>query len=83
MGNLKLVRLVMVSVLSLVMVACAYFIQKAAVKEYKLSDFPEGNDLNKFQYDFIYMTQLLETGFPMVDDVFPKEKRNANTRLFI
>ncbi len=43
-----------------------------------LSAYPikiEEAGLNDFQYDFKYLTELLEIGFPKIDEAFPKEQR--------
>ena len=52
-----------------------FFLQKTGVKNYSLKDKIDRKELNDYQYDFTYLSHLLEQGFPEIDSVFPAEER--------
>ena len=56
--------------------SCGAFIQNSGLKNHKVkADWQKDKSLNDFQYDFLYLTQLLEDGFPNLDLHFPKNER--------
>jgi hypothetical protein len=55
--------------------SCGVFLQSTGVKNYKFKNKISNENLNKYQYDFIYLTKLLEEGFPLIDSVFPESLR--------
>jgi len=57
--------------------SCGVFLQSTGLKNYKLKSKIERENLNDYQYDFIYLTKLLETGFPLLDNVFPENRRDS------
>ncbi len=62
---------------SLLLSSCGVFLQSTGLKNYKLKSKIERENLNDYQYDFIYLTKLLETGFPLLDSVFPEIRRDS------
>ena len=62
---------------SLFLSSCGVFLQSAGLKNYKLKSKFEHENLNDYQYDFVYLTKLLEAGFPLLDSVFPKNQRDS------
>jgi C-terminal processing protease CtpA/Prc len=55
--------------------SCGVFLQNSAVKNYKFKERINYKNLNKYQYDFMYLTKLLDEGYPLIDSVFPQELR--------
>ena len=62
---------------SLFLSSCGVFLQSTGLKNYKLKSKIECENLTDYQYDFIYLTKLLETGFPLLDSVFPENRRDS------
>jgi len=59
--------------------SCGVFLQKTGVKNYKPKEKITKKGLNNYQYDFLYLTKLVEEGYPQLDSVFPKDKRQKKT----
>lgn len=55
--------------------SCGVFLQKSGLKNYSPKEKINQNGLNKYQYDFIHLSKLVEEGFPKLDSIFPKEER--------
>jgi len=55
--------------------SCGVFLQKTGIKNYSLKEKINKKKYNDYQYDFIYLTRLLEIGFPEIENVFPKNER--------
>ncbi len=55
--------------------SCGVFLQKTGVKNYSLKEKINKKEYNDYQYDFVYLTHLLEIGFPEIESVFPKSER--------
>ncbi|TAF65432.1 MAG: hypothetical protein EAZ55_09245 [Cytophagales bacterium] len=55
--------------------SCGIFLQKTGVKNYSPKEKISQKGLNDYQYDFLYLNQLLEEGFPQLDSIFPKNER--------
>lgn len=55
--------------------SCGIFLQQTGIKNYSLKEKISKTAYNDYQYDFIYLTKLLEVGFPKIDRVFPKKER--------
>lgn len=62
-------------ILALTFSSCGVFLQRAGMKNYTPIKKISEKGLNDYQYDFLYMTQLLEEGFPKLDSIFPKGER--------
>lgn len=78
LASLKMRRIITLLVLaSLFLSSCGVFLQNTGLRSYKLKSKIERETLNDYQYDFIYLTKLLETGFPLLDSVFPKNRRDS------
>ncbi|MEM7106996.1 MAG: hypothetical protein AAF519_02130, partial [Bacteroidota bacterium] len=60
---------------SLLFSSCGVFLQKTGVKNYTLKEKITQKGLNNYQYDFLYLIKLVEEGYPQLDSVFPKDKR--------
>ena len=60
---------------SMLFSSCGVFLQKSGVKNYSPKEKITQKGLNKYQYDFIYLSKLVEEGFPQLDSIFPKEER--------
>jgi len=60
--------------------SCGFFLQNQGIKNYKLKEdiFPRG--INAYQYDFIYLSNLIEEGFPQLDSIFPKKEREKQVQ---
>jgi hypothetical protein len=61
--------------ISLLFSSCGVFLQKKGVKNYTPKEKITQKGLNNYQYDFLYLTKLVEEGYPQLDSVFPKYKR--------
>jgi len=55
--------------------SCGILLQKTGLKNYSLKEKINKKEYNDYQYDFIYLTHLLESGFPEIDTVFPKNEK--------
>lgn len=71
----KVINTLIVIIAGIFLNSCGLFLQKAGVKNYSLGNKINKKKYNDYQYDFMYLTQLLEVGFPEIDSVFPKEDR--------
>jgi hypothetical protein len=54
--------------------SCGVFLQKTGVKNYTPKEKITQKGLNNYQYDFLYLTKLLEEGYPQLDITFPKDE---------
>ncbi len=71
----KLINTFVLISLGLFFNSCGVFLQKTGVKNYSLQENISNAKINNYQYDFTYLTRLLEIGFPEIDSVFPKNER--------
>ncbi len=71
--NIKNISLVLI--IGLLFNSCGVFLQKTGIKNYSLKEKINKKEYNDYQYDFIYLTKILEIGFPEIDRVFPKRER--------
>jgi hypothetical protein len=55
--------------------SCGVFLRNTGVKNYKLNENITQKGLNKYQYDFLYLTKLIEEGYPQLDSIFPEYER--------
>ena len=55
--------------------SCGVFLQNNGVKNYTPKEKISQNGINKYQYDFIYLSKILNEGFPKIDSIFPKADR--------
>ena len=55
--------------------SCGLFLQSSGIKNYKLDEKIPRKGLNKYQQDFIYLTKVLEEGFPGLDSTFSAVSR--------
>lgn len=69
-------RFVPLALLALLLNGCGLFLRKTGIKNYTLPEKISGKGMNDYQYDFIYLTKLIETGFPMLDSIFPRQERD-------
>jgi hypothetical protein len=60
--------------------SCGVFLQNTGVKNYSPKEKISQNGINKYQYDFIYLSRILNEGFPEIDSVFPKTDRNIQEK---
>ena len=60
--------------------SCGVFLQQAGVKNYALKEKITPKSINNYQYDFLYLTKLVEEGFPEIDSVFPKTSRELRIK---
>lgn len=63
--------------------SCGLFLQKTGMKNYRLKDKIDSEGFNKYQYDFLYMSKLLDTSFPQLDSFFPQGDRDIQRRMAI
>ncbi len=63
--------------------SCGVFLQKTGVKNYTLKEEINSKEYNDYQYDFVYLTRLLEIGFPKINDVFPEKERQKEKERII
>lgn len=54
--------------------SCAAMLRKTATKNYKLDRKIIG-DYNKYQYDLLHYNEILEAGFPFINEVVPEVER--------
>ena len=73
--KIKAIKTSLLIVVVLIFNSCAIFLQKAGMKNYTLSEDIASGEYNDYQSDFMYLTQLLDIGFPDIDSVFPREDR--------
>lgn len=64
-------------ILILCLSSCSVFLQKTGIKNYQLKSQIDKKNINDYQYDFIYLTQLLDKGFPNIDSVFRQTSRDS------
>tara|TARA_B100000809_G_scaffold57208_1_gene53272 strand:+ start:146 stop:2002 length:1857 start_codon:yes stop_codon:yes gene_type:complete len=62
-------------IIGLIFNSCGIFLQNSGVKNYSLKEKINKKEYNDYQYDFVYLTHLLEVGFPNIENVFPKKDR--------
>lgn len=70
-------NIILLIVAGLLLSSCGVLLQKTGLKNYKLKSEIEYENLNNYQNDFIYLTKLLETGFPLLDSVFNENRRDS------
>ena len=68
-------KILFLLLISLLFSSCGVFLQKTGLKNYTPNEKITQKGLNNYQYDFLYLTKLLEEGYPQLDSVFPKDKR--------
>ncbi|MFM8914267.1 MAG: ABC transporter permease, partial [Flammeovirgaceae bacterium] len=68
-------KILFLLLISLLFSSCGVFLQKTGLKNYTPKEKITQKGLNNYQYDFLYLTKLLEEGYPQLDSVFPKDKR--------
>src|SRR5690554_161747 len=68
-------KILFLLLISLLFSSCGVFLQKTGVKNYTPKEKITQKGLNNYQYDFLYLTKLVEEGYPQLDSVFPKDKR--------
>jgi len=71
----KLRNILTLIIIGLLFNSCGIFLQKTGIKNYSLKEKIDKKEYNDYQYDFIYLTHLLEIGFPEIDTIFPKDER--------
>ena len=60
--------------------SCGVFLQTQGIKNYKLKEDIFQKGLNAYQYDFLYLSNLIEEGFPKLDSIFPKNEREKQVQ---
>jgi len=60
--------------------SCGIFLQNQGIKNYKLKEDISQKGLNAYQYDFLYLSNLIEEGFPQLDSIFPKNEREKQVK---
>ncbi len=68
-------QIAFIILLAISLSSCGLFLQKNGVKNYSLNDKVTQNGINDYQYDFIYLTKLIDEGFPEIDSIFPAGER--------
>jgi len=68
-------RLPLLLLISLLLSSCGVFLQKTGVKNYSPKEKITHKGLNDYQYDFLYLSKLVEEGFPQLDSIFQKDER--------
>ena len=68
-------KILFLLLISLLFSSCGVFLQKAGVKNYTPKEKITQKGLNNYQYDFLYLTKLVEEGYPQLDIIFPKDER--------
>lgn len=63
--------------------SCGVFLQNQGIKNYKLKDDISQKGLNAYQYDFLYLSNLIEEGFPQLDSIFPKNQREKQVQQIV
>lgn len=71
----KLKNIFLLIITGLLFNSCGVFLQKTGIKNYTLKEKINKKEYNNHQYDFVYLTHLLEIGFPEIESVFPKNDR--------
>jgi len=63
--------------------SCGVFLKNAGMKNYSLDEKIDKREFNDYQYDFVYLTHLLEQGFPNINSVFPAKEREIQRKQII
>ena len=69
--------------ISLLFSSCGVILQKTGLKNYTPKEKITQKGLNNYQYDFLYLTNLIEEGFPQLDSILPKNKREQQVKQII
>jgi len=72
---MKTLKFILIFLFAVLLSSCGSFLQKTARKNYKFEFKVNTEGLNDFQYDFVYLTKLLDEGFPKIDSVFSANER--------
>lgn len=72
---MRKIKLILILLFTVLLSSCGLFLQKTGLKNYELQIKFSSEGLNDFQYDFIYLTKLLDEGFPNIDSIFPEKER--------
>jgi len=73
-------RIIIILLTSLLLSSCGVFLQKTGVKNYTPKEKIKQKGLNKYQYDFLYLSKLVEEGFPQLDSILPKNERKKQVQ---
>lgn len=60
--------------------SCGVFLQKQGIKNYKPKEEITQKGLNAYQYDFLYLNNLIEEGFPNLDSILSKNEREKQVQ---
>ena len=66
---------ILLLVSTLLLSSCGAFLQRRGLKNFRPISNTANASLNKYQYDFYYLTALCEQTFPNIDSVFNKNER--------
>jgi len=71
----NIIKYILLTSLGIVITSCGAFLQQNGIKNYVHKKNIKTKEYNDYQYDFEYLTQILEIGFPNIDSVFPEKER--------
>ncbi len=78
----KMNRIVFAAIIIALVTSCGAVLQNSGLKNYQPKQKITEENLNDYQYDFIYLTKLVEEGYPLLDSVYPKEiRQNQETQI--
>lgn len=75
--------IIVLFLVALLLSSCGVFLQNQGIKNYKLKDNISQKGLNEYQYDFLYLSYLIEEGFPQLDSIFPKNQRKKQVQQIV
>ena len=73
-------KIIVVILIGSLLSSCGVFLQKQGIKNYKLKEAIIQKGLNAYQYDFLYLSNLIEEGFPQLDSILPKNEREKQVQ---
>lgn len=73
-------KIIIALLISTLLSSCGVFLQKQGIKNYKLKEEILQKGLNAYQYDFLYLTNLIEEGFPQLDSILAKNEREKQVQ---
>jgi Peptidase family S41 len=77
------IQIISIFLIGITMNSCGIFLQKTGMKNYSLKDKIDRKEFNDYQYDFTYLSHLLDKGFPEIDSIFPKRERKEKEDVII
>ena len=72
--------IIVAALMSSFFLSCGVFLQNQGLKNYKLKEKMTQKGINPYQYYFLYLSNLIEEGFPQLDSILPKTDRETKVQ---